>query len=281
MDWKDYEKEISELFKAAYPSATIRHDVKITGKYSNVKRQIDILIEDYIAGTKFSIAVEGKFFTRKIDVKIVESFIGMLGDMDVHKGLLITNEGYSKAAIERANNDPIDVELDILSIKELKQFQSHIALPYSGDIGVALPAPFGWIIDGRTTQAYVATLYQRGISFDDAVSNNEWMYINFWHKDDQCKNIDELLEIQKKEILAHFPDATIQYHSTIKREKEKTVLRELKVVSYPSPEYSGYVEFDEFIVFCVLFTPEELKRKNIRKLEYIMANIFPFKIDKK
>ncbi len=281
MDWKDYEIEIYEFFKSEYPNADVKHNVEIFGRYSGVKRQVDILIDDYVAGCKFSIAIDGKYFSSVIDVKDIESFIGMLGDIDVHKGLLITQKGYSKAAIDRANNDPFDIELDILNFEDLKHFQAFGALPYSKDIGVAIPAPFGWIIDGRTTEAYVATLYQQGLTLDEAINANEWMYINFWHKDDKCQNMEDLLELQEKNTLSHFPDAAIKHHRTINREKERTHLREIIVSTYPSIEYTGYVEFDDFILFCVLFTPREFERKNIRKLEYIMAKAVLLKIDAK
>src|SRR4051812_28960690 len=98
MNWKDYEKEIHTYFKTAYPNADILHNTTVVGRYSKVARQIDVLIEDYVAGNRLRIVVDGKFFSEKIDVKNVEMFIGMLNDCEVNKGLLITHEGYSQAA---------------------------------------------------------------------------------------------------------------------------------------------------------------------------------------
>jgi hypothetical protein len=48
------------------------------------------LIEDYAAGESITIMVDAKFFGKNIDVKHVESFIGMMQDVGVDKGLLIT-----------------------------------------------------------------------------------------------------------------------------------------------------------------------------------------------
>lgn len=80
MNWKDYEKEIYQQFKDMYPTAEITYDAKVLGRYSKVDRQIDILVEDYAAGESITIMVDAKFFGKKIDVKHVESFIGMMHD---------------------------------------------------------------------------------------------------------------------------------------------------------------------------------------------------------
>lgn len=40
MDWKQYEKEIHQLFATEYPEAEIKHNVEVDGKYSKTKRQI-------------------------------------------------------------------------------------------------------------------------------------------------------------------------------------------------------------------------------------------------
>jgi len=45
-DWQQYEREITEQLREAYPSARIMHNAKIVGKFSKVERQIDILIEE-------------------------------------------------------------------------------------------------------------------------------------------------------------------------------------------------------------------------------------------
>lgn len=166
MTWKDYEKEIHNHFKVMFPNADISYDVNVYGRYSKVERQIDILIEDYIVGSRMRIVVDGKYFSKKVDVKDVEMFIGMLNDCEANKGLLITQEGFSKAAINRAYFDPIDIELDILNFKDLHQFQGFMGIPYSGNFGVLLPAPFGWIIDATRRPNMLATLYQRGLTLE-------------------------------------------------------------------------------------------------------------------
>lgn len=278
MDWKGYEKEIYEHFKSQYPDAEITLDARKIGLYSKVKRQLDILIEQYVAGNRLSIVIDGKYFNKKVDVKDVESFIGMLEDIEAHKGLLISKVGFTEAAFNRAHFSPSEIELDILNFEELQAFQSHGAIPYAGENGALLPAPFGWIIDGHTTPAWTATIYQQGLSLDQAMSNNEFMYVQFWDRKKDGHNLEDLFKIQEKTFRVADPDAKIEYTPTIKRKDAKTALRVAYIKNYPSAEYTGFVEFPDFIFFCVMFSPENRKRKNIRKLENILETVRPIKI---
>lgn len=279
MNWKDYEKEIYSIFRDEYPTSEITHNVHRDGRYSKVKRQIDILIEDYVAGNRMTIVVDGKYFNEKIDVKGVESFIGMLEDIGAHKGLLISQKGFSQAAKNRAHYGPSEIELDVLNFEDLKAYQSHGAIPYAGSNGVFLPAPFGWVIDIQTTPAWLATIYEQGLTLDEAMKANEYMYVQFWDRKKDNENLDDLLKIQEGFLKEADPNTTFSYPATIKRDDARTALRIAKLDNYPKPEYTGLVEFDEFIFFCVMFTPDESKNKNIRKLENIMANIKPIKIE--
>lgn len=279
MNWSDYEIEIFDFFRSAFPDADIRHNVSIEGRYSKAPRQIDILIEDYVAGNRFRTVVDGKFFSSKLDVKEIECFIGMLNDVEAHKGILITQEGYSEAAIKRAHYDLLDLDVDVLNFKDLKYFQGETAIPYAGSNAVLMPAPLGWVIDAKRGDSFVAALYQRGLTLEDAGNQREWMYINFWEKSPEAKTVEELTKLQDKRLRENFSDAEISYLPTIKRNDANVLLRKAEISSYPSPEYTGFVEFKDFIFFAVLFTPVELAKRNIRKLEYILAKVLPIKVE--
>lgn len=279
--WRNYEKEIHEIFSQMYPEAEIVHNTSLTGRYSKTSRQIDILITDYAAGEKITIVVDGKYYGKHIDVKEVESFLAMLMDTGADKGLLITTKGYSKAAIRRAHHDPARIELDILNFDDLQKFQGFLAIPYSGKHGVVLPSPFGWVIDATRTEHALANLYQRGLTLDKAQAQSEWMYVNIFDKTREIDNLDAFLQHQEIPIRTHEPKAEITYSSTVKRQRQNTRLRKIVTPSYPSPEFTGFVEFDEFFFFCVLFSPEELTEKNLKKLQYILAKVQPIEIDVK
>ncbi len=191
---------------------------------------------------------------------------------------MISIEGYTKAAINRAHYDDLDLDLDVLNFKEMKTFQAFGAITYAGGHGVVMPAPFGWIIDGTRRAGFVACLYQRGLDLKQAGEAREWMYVNFWIKDEKAHDLQALLEHQERYLRQQFPDATIEYSDFVPRNDAKTKLRTLKLQSYPVPEYTGFVEFEDFIFFCVLFTPEELEKKNLRKLRYVLRRVLPLAV---
>jgi hypothetical protein len=278
MDWKQYEQEIFEIFRGEYPNSEISLNVFRPGRYSKTDRQCDVLIEDYVAGNRMTIVVDGKYFHSKVDVKDVDSFVGMLEDIGAHKGLLITKVGFTPAALNRAYYGPSDIELDILNFEELQQFQGHGAIPFAGKHGVLLSAPFGWVIDARRTGVWLAVMYQRGVSLEDAIKNKEFMYINFWDKTKSKESLQELLEKQKATLLSDNKSTTITLLPTIRRDDATTVLREVSVPGSAQIEYTGFVEFDEFIFFCVLHTPENVRKRNIRKLENVMSRILKMEI---
>lgn len=273
MNWEKYESKIFEHFANQYPDAEITLDAKKLGIYSKVNRQIDVLIEQYIAGNRILIVIDGKYFNKRVDVKAVESFIGMLEDIGAHKGLLISKEGFTKGAYNRAHFGPSEVELDILNFEDLHRFQSHYAMPYAGNNVALVPAPFGWVIDGNTTPAWIATLYQQGSTLDEAINKNEFMYINFWDRVKDKHSLNDLLKIQEGAFKDNAPDALIEYIPTIKRKENKVILRKVIIKNYPAEEYTGFIEFSDFIFFCVMLSPENRSRQNIRKLENILESV--------
>ncbi|MCZ7624752.1 MAG: hypothetical protein M5R38_01910 [Candidatus Methylomirabilis sp.] len=140
-----------------------------------------------------------------------------------------------------------------------------------------MPAPFGWVIDGTRRKGMVATLYQRGRTLESAGEAREWMYTNFWSKDETASDIESLCKLQESYLMT-MPGTEIEFQDGPIRKGAKTKLRLVRVPSYPTPEYTGFVEFDKFIFFCVLFTPMELETKNLRKLRYIMRCVLPLQV---
>lgn len=279
MNWKDYEKEVYQYFSRMYPEAKITYDAKIIGHYSKKERQVDVLIEDEVAGFPIKIAVDAKYFSRKVDIKCVESFISMIGDIGADQGLLITQKGYSEAAINRAHYGPQKLEIDVLNFEDLQNHQGLLAIPYSGENAILLSAPFGWIIDNKRQTGFLACLYQRGLDLKKAQENLEWMYLNFWHKDEKASSIVELVEMQNKNLEAYHTNLCINERRSPKRtDKRNTYIRIVTSDQLRCQEVTGYIDCDEFIVFFVLFTKKELESRNLRKLAYILKYSEPLKI---
>ena len=105
--WRDYEDHIFEqLSEWAGNDAKVQFDQTRIGKFSQVERQIDVLITGRFAGATdrdITAAVDCKYYTRNIDVKKVDEFIGFIEDVQTDIGILITNPGFSDGAKSRAS----------------------------------------------------------------------------------------------------------------------------------------------------------------------------------
>lgn len=277
-EWKEYELTVRDELAASLPDATVLADVCLPGIRSQTKRQIDVLIEERLSGHLVRTAVDAKLYSRPLDVKDVEEFIGMLGDIEVERGLLVTKTGYTEAAMARAFTDSVDLDLDILSLEEFKQWQGRAALPFVGPHVVALFAPFGWAIDARTVpQSYLTRLYRRGLSTKQAEDRWEWMYLNIWTRHHQVNSLDDLIAQQNAHLLSASANRAIitQKERVDLRVSERTVIRRAEMPQYKTAEITGFVEFRDFICFVVLFTPLHLERRNTRKLEYLLLKMTP------
>lgn len=122
--WQEYEREIHEEVSFKYPDSEVLHNQQLPGALSGTQRQIDLLVTEILHGREIRTAIEAKYYSRKIDVKGVEAFIGMLRDVGVDRDVMISLQGYTKAAYERAFRDDVDVDLDVFSLAEFKQWQA-------------------------------------------------------------------------------------------------------------------------------------------------------------
>jgi hypothetical protein len=276
MDWKQFEKEIVSELKACNKDIYVMTSLYRVGKISGRKRQIDILIEEGYGKEKITTVIDGKFYNKKVDIKKAESFIGMLQDLGVKRGLIISQKGLTKSAIKRIENDPLEIGYDILDLGSLMPFQGAGGIPYSGGQGVLLKSPFGWIIDARRRLGMVAALYQRGKSFEDAIDGGEFMYINYWHN----KNGDNLKKClkQQEKTLSEGGFKTWEYLKLKVRDDAKVKLRIAPHPKQNTVEYTGFVEFKEATFFCVLRTTRNAEKKNKEKLINILSTILPVTI---
>ena len=271
MDWKTYEKEIHQHLSNLYPGASIRRDVQLLGQYSKESRQIDVLIEDEIAGFRTRIVVDGKYFARRVDVTHVECFIGLLEDVGATHGLLVTPHGYSKAAMRRAYNHPKNILLDVLNLSELRQCQGLAGIPYSGKKAMYVNAPFGWIVDNNRNDGFLATLYQRGRTLEEAKRVHEWMYVNYWHKDAKASSLAEVMDMQTRNMAREYDLLeTCDCSGPVRDDGRSTWVRVATYDNMPFKEITGYIDGEGLVAFFVLFTIPELEATNRRKLMHVL-----------
>ena len=276
-NWRQFERQVHAELEGHYPGSVIRHDVKLPGSLSGAQRQIDIIEED-LPGGSVRTAIDAKLHARKIDVKEVESFIGLLHDTEVQRGMMVSATGYTDAALTRAFRDDVDLDLDILNLDELRQWQSAGAIPYAGRNAVLLPAPFGWVVDGQRHPGVLARLYRRGLTFDEAAGQREFMYVNLWDRRPPADSLEALLVQQERDIRSHSPNTVISMRDVPTRFGSRSCIRRADIVDYPTVEITGFIEFPKAVFFSVLFTPLVVERRNVRKLEYPLKKVLPISV---
>lgn len=266
--WSDYEEEVYQECKLHYRNSKVEKNVKIRGKLSGRLRQIDVFIQDDYK----TVIVDCKYYKHKVDIKEVESFIGMLSDLGADYGILITEEGYSKSALERAYNNPTHLELDIYSLKEFKDiFQGYTGIPYAGKNAAICLAPFGWCIDANRREEAICFLYQKGLTFEEALDQAEFAYINFWDKEISDYDIDKLDTYQTINEIKERPYNSISYLYPLLHRSEPNKIR---IVEFKDNlvEITGFIEFDDYIFFCVCICHSNTRKRNTRKIIELLEN---------
>jgi len=270
MSWKDYEIYIHKHFKRLFPDAKISHNVSRTGIISKTKRQIDILVEGEIAGFDISIIIDCKYFSRKVDVKHVESFISFLKDLKASKGILITNKGYSKAAFNRATYDTQDIELRIIDFKDLDSFQGFWAFAYAGGHCVFFSAPPGWVIDANPPSYTPAAIYPAGLSFKEAMNQTGLIYLNFIEKGKKIPDLEAATKSQDDNILKTYPNAKIEYFDQHSHKGHKCLLRIADIdQKYGGLEYTYFINYEKFVLFFVLLEDQKKCGLYLPKLKWV------------
>ncbi len=106
---RDLEILVAKIQKQLAPDSEVLHDIKLDGRQSKRKRQIDVLVRQRIGQYEIQIVIDCKDYARPVDVKGVEEFHGLLDDVGAQKGVLVCPNGFSDAAKTRAEGWQIDL----------------------------------------------------------------------------------------------------------------------------------------------------------------------------
>lgn len=120
-EWKQYEAQIFNKLSSEFRDCQITANDHIYGNFSRVMRQVDIAIRGTLAGKEILGVVECKHFSRNVDVKVVDSFVGFLEDVGANVGIIITTQGYTKAAKNRAQIKLI--HLDVVDFNRFDEYE--------------------------------------------------------------------------------------------------------------------------------------------------------------
>jgi hypothetical protein len=102
----EYEQALSEKLLYEFPPPIFRvvWDASIPGRYSKVPRQLDVAVYREKRRKPFLVA-EAKRWSRRVDVGLIDCFIGKLDDIggEVKIGVVVSLMGFSRGAERRAN----------------------------------------------------------------------------------------------------------------------------------------------------------------------------------
>lgn len=111
--WLVYERCVAAFVHERYGAVDIvvQPNTYLIGSFSKTRRQIDVLIDArWETGVGKRIIVDAKERKRKIDVKDIDSLIGMMQDCRANKAVIVTTSGFTEAAKRRAE-DAVDIHI--------------------------------------------------------------------------------------------------------------------------------------------------------------------------
>lgn len=119
--WEQYERLVAQLLvQQLHTDMCVTPNARLVGRISHRKRQIDVLIDlRHDTDNSRRVIVDAKMRTRKIDVKDVESFRGLMEDVAATHGYLVCPKGHTKAAERRAQSA---VSIRLLPLNRLDDF---------------------------------------------------------------------------------------------------------------------------------------------------------------
>ena len=94
--------------------SNVQHNVKLQGP--DGERQIDVLVTHEHANVKYLTVVECKDYRGKLNVTHIDAFASKLTDVKASKGILVSRNGFSKTAIQKAKR--VGIELCIVDSAE-------------------------------------------------------------------------------------------------------------------------------------------------------------------
>lgn len=124
---KKFEEIATKLHQYLFPRSSIKPNQKLLGR-SGVKRQVDILIEDAVAAYPIKVIVDCKHYSSKVDINEVGKVWDLVDDIRANLGVIVSNAGFTKGAIKRA--DELG-RLKLCSVLDLEhpKFSIKLSLP--------------------------------------------------------------------------------------------------------------------------------------------------------
>lgn len=105
-----FQQLVVRMYKQmADPGDLVTESAMLTERNGTTKREVDILLEKKIFGTRVRLAVECRNRGDKDDVTWIDSLIGKYKDLDLDRKIAVSSSGFSRAAQDKANLNRIEL----------------------------------------------------------------------------------------------------------------------------------------------------------------------------
>ena len=126
-DGKAYEAMVLTIYRALCRDESfsdVQHNVKLQSP--DGERQIDVLVTHEHANVKYMTVIECKDYIGKLNVTVIDAFASKLVDVKASKGILVSRNGFSKTAYQKAKR--LGIELCMIDYAEnlLKQLITEL-----------------------------------------------------------------------------------------------------------------------------------------------------------
>ena len=223
----------------------------------------------------FRTVFDCKCYGRKVNVKDVESFLGMLDDLRVSKGVIVTTKGFTKTALKRAQREPRDIDLQILPPERLSEFQGNSAIVvWNGPVLAIIAHLEGWIIDDERSGEEgwcLFSMYPLGHTLESAMKHSAFIYGNIVLKSEKLPTMEAIAQDHERIAREKFPEARFERLAPLDPEQQPptTLLRVGHVPIHDGPEYSLYIDNPKGVLLLVMLCFEWQQDMCIPALKWI------------
>ena len=265
-DSKEFEQLVARIQRQLAPDAEVYHDVKLEGRTTGRKRQVDILVTQQVGQYEIRIIVECKDYARPVDVKGVEAFYGLLDDVGGQKGVLVCPSGFTRTAKARAEGLQIDLYSPVDT--EPHKWQARVAVPALCDFRSAAVS-FGIATRSLFPFQMPYDFYQQNQLYDDEGNHRGTALENAVEKWNNGKYPTEVGEHRDLPVLDRVTVKTDNGHGMIVPvdfSVSLLVRKELYFGQFPITELSGFKDELRGGIITNAFTvgllsPEEMERQ--------------------
>ncbi|MEM6823075.1 MAG: restriction endonuclease [Verrucomicrobiota bacterium] len=286
MNWRDYEEAIYEILRSRFPANTADFDVMLPGRFSKIDRQIDVAGYATLMGTTMVAIVDCKCYSEKVDVKHVETVIGMAADVRADIALIVTTIGYSEAAKARALNEPnVRTHLDVVTTEEASDGPQvpAVTFMYLGRIGAVAIAPSGWAATSNVEDfGYIfpvpalCYLHPSNISIEEAAKSRRvgWCYISD-NPEGVPNQFEDLLKAQKDQAIEFDPSSKFEtWREQVGDSKSSAFFRKIVHKNAAYTDFTFFAELDEHGVFWAsMICPFGGKDEALDRLRFVADRV--------